>query len=292
MLDIIYHYTDANGLKGILADQTLWATHYRYLNDLNEMNYFLKIIEEILPKTLSLLNNCTKLKVINNIRSYFDFFLGNEIHAGLESYIISFCEKQDLLSQWRGYGKNAAYSIGFDKAKLKALLKKETALHKFTSYSFDKVKYVDIQKIPTKIYNQSCDLIKLFTSFTRSISDKRGEKIGLDILDNLLKISPFIKHIGFQEESEWRANCIGFSKVDRNLKALSHDHIIKFRNSGGTIVPYIELINQKKNLPIVEIIIGPSRNMHLRKKSVELMLNEKGYNWDIVQLSTIPYIGD
>jgi hypothetical protein len=32
----IFHYTDANGLKGILSSNTLFATHYKYLNDLTE----------------------------------------------------------------------------------------------------------------------------------------------------------------------------------------------------------------------------------------------------------------
>jgi hypothetical protein len=29
----LYHYTGIHGLKGIVESQTLWATHYKYLND-------------------------------------------------------------------------------------------------------------------------------------------------------------------------------------------------------------------------------------------------------------------
>src|SRR5262245_39979140 len=38
--DELYHYTGIRGLKGIINSQTLWATHYRYLNDTEEVTLF------------------------------------------------------------------------------------------------------------------------------------------------------------------------------------------------------------------------------------------------------------
>jgi hypothetical protein len=35
----IYHYTSRDGLKGILNTQTLFATHYRFLNDTSEIEH-------------------------------------------------------------------------------------------------------------------------------------------------------------------------------------------------------------------------------------------------------------
>lgn len=32
----IYHYTDLNGLKGIIESEALWATNINFLNDKNE----------------------------------------------------------------------------------------------------------------------------------------------------------------------------------------------------------------------------------------------------------------
>jgi len=33
----LYHYTDANGLKGIIENDEIWFTDYRYLNDPSEL---------------------------------------------------------------------------------------------------------------------------------------------------------------------------------------------------------------------------------------------------------------
>jgi hypothetical protein len=34
--EFLYHYTTENGLDGILKSDSIWATHYRFLNDLSE----------------------------------------------------------------------------------------------------------------------------------------------------------------------------------------------------------------------------------------------------------------
>ena len=36
---ILYHYTNYEGLKGILSDQRLWFTDYKHLNDTSEIKY-------------------------------------------------------------------------------------------------------------------------------------------------------------------------------------------------------------------------------------------------------------
>ncbi|MEU6190491.1 hypothetical protein [Nocardia sp. NPDC047038] len=35
----LYHYTDINGLKGILDSGEIWLTHMAYLNDSQEFEY-------------------------------------------------------------------------------------------------------------------------------------------------------------------------------------------------------------------------------------------------------------
>ena len=40
---ILYHYTDAKGLEGIITKKVIWASDYRFLNDANELNYGLMI---------------------------------------------------------------------------------------------------------------------------------------------------------------------------------------------------------------------------------------------------------
>lgn len=36
----LFHYTDAKGLTGIIENQSIWASHYEYLNDSEEIRFF------------------------------------------------------------------------------------------------------------------------------------------------------------------------------------------------------------------------------------------------------------
>ena len=36
---VLYHYTSADGLIGILSSKSIWLTDLRYMNDLSELQY-------------------------------------------------------------------------------------------------------------------------------------------------------------------------------------------------------------------------------------------------------------
>ena len=114
--DCLYHYTTLEGLKGILETQTLWATHFEFLNDSSE----LKVFKE---KFLNVLREDPR------IRTDFESLIKSlqKVIEKEEIYITSFChepkdpytQKNGLLSQWRGYGCCGAAAIAFNKEILR-----------------------------------------------------------------------------------------------------------------------------------------------------------------------------
>lgn len=59
--DELYHYTGIQGLKGIIESQTLWATHYKFLNDAEEVVHFQQRLPRILtPVFTSLIKDFHK----------------------------------------------------------------------------------------------------------------------------------------------------------------------------------------------------------------------------------------
>ena len=44
--DLLFHYTDAAGLMGILENQRLWASNAAYLNDPTELLYARRVYKE------------------------------------------------------------------------------------------------------------------------------------------------------------------------------------------------------------------------------------------------------
>ena len=131
---LIYHYTTAKGLEGIIRTQEIHATHTDYLNDLSEVQYGRHIVATILDHKHPHWSNGEKslmpmvgqepdpVKFLDQFpadkRSVWALLFGIRTyilnHRDHNIYVASFCESDDMLSQWRGYGnRGGGYSIGF-----------------------------------------------------------------------------------------------------------------------------------------------------------------------------------
>ena len=109
----LYHYTDLNGMRGILEHKVLWLTHYKYLNDTEEFSHFYDDVVKAID--IEVEDRGYELdEWFDPVRNYSEM-------ANL--FIASFCEDEgDLLSQWRGYSKgNVGYSIEFCENEIKKL---------------------------------------------------------------------------------------------------------------------------------------------------------------------------
>src|SRR6266496_2487783 len=110
---ILFHYTSAEGLKGIIESNELWATAY-YLNDAAEMFYGYNVLKEVLDQWLSKNSrseDSITLGLARQLRSSFGDLFEKRLLKPI--YLTCFCEEDNLLSQWRAYGQSGGYSIGF-----------------------------------------------------------------------------------------------------------------------------------------------------------------------------------
>ena len=143
----LYHYTNISGLEGIIKSQTLWATHYRGLNDSSEVQLMRPIIREMMNgiciealRKLSNKNSIVRREIKKHgglvafakreaktiIDIYYDLSFGTAGRAGksyADPFVVCFCSHSDepeyvkengLLSQWRGYGAEGGVAIIFD----------------------------------------------------------------------------------------------------------------------------------------------------------------------------------
>ena len=117
---IVYHYTSASGLHGIVTSKSICATNILYLNDSSELIYaaqmLQKVIDELLKDTRDASNKGLLFKVYE--RASFLHLLPTSV------YVCSFTLQGNLLSQWRGYCPDGSgFSVGFDPSKLAQLAK-------------------------------------------------------------------------------------------------------------------------------------------------------------------------
>ena len=237
---MVYHYTDTQGLLGILSEKQLFASDYRFLNDPLEGEAIQLILQRLM------LPNIQKLKCSDDMK--------REAYKSLSSameivYIASFCEDGDLLSQWRGYtGEHSGYSIGFDK---RMLLEMAQSL---PHTRFEKCKYLtddiisDMEDVVTQSFEE--DVInRLGDGEIKSWGDLEPHLSNfMDAMETgPLKPRYFMKPSGFEEEKEHRI-----------VQSASSD--LKFRSKSTSLIPYKKLDISKivKEGGIKKIIIGPS----------------------------------
>src|SRR5687768_10197869 len=104
---ILYHYTDAAGLIGMLESGLVWGTDYRFLNDKSELAHTRSLVHAMLEEKLS-----NPLDEIS--RSLYSEILKIQ-REGLDqsAFIFSLSEEEDDLSQWRGYAREGnGFTIG------------------------------------------------------------------------------------------------------------------------------------------------------------------------------------
>lgn len=99
----LWHYTTAEGFKGIIESNEIWMTNALFVNDKTELR--------------ASFENDDIFKDIQFKNTDFNVFKSESREVDVDDcYLASFSKKDDSLGQFRSYGN---YCIGFDPKKLK-----------------------------------------------------------------------------------------------------------------------------------------------------------------------------
>lgn len=244
----IFHYTTIAGLIGIITNRELWASDCQFLSDGTELSYARDIFfAEVAKLKLSPLDEGGGYRVAGPSLDEFRVF------------IACFCEDGDLLSQWRGYGADQGYAIGFDTARLQSLNLGEL---------------INVQygiEDPSGYFAEELEAAVQPTAHPGVEEWHSSESL----LPRLVRV----KNPGFAEEREWRLI----------KKVWNYDETpeIRFRPSPVGPVPY-----NVHSIPaecVNEVILGPGSYTLARKAAVEGMLRYCGFIGVDVLVSKIPF---
>ncbi len=279
--NILYHYTTSDGLLGILKDNCFWLTNAYYLNDSTEIKYGNEIIKKIIKDRESKYNDEYVKEYINPYIKITHGFSS----VVFEAFILCFCEKEDLLSQWRAYSSNfSGYSIGLKTRKIEELNVEYTTSYPTTMLR--KVEYNEDKQI--EITTRVLDCVHTYFLNIKELKNNKPKEDGIFnvILNILLDLSTWFKHPSFSEEKEWRAIRILVRASDRERKN------IRFRAIKNRIIPYIILKPDQnkglKTLPIKKIVHAPSPDSGLIKKCTEQLCLNYGYGKIVIDGSNTP----
>jgi DUF2971 family protein len=317
--EYLFHYTNWSGLVGILESQSLWGTHYKYLNDYSEIVLFKdKLAQLMVPhvkrqfEKLIVEQPDLEEKILAegglSLISEHDakVLVESQYYAtGDEIYICSLCglssdqniNQNGLLSQWRGYGVGGGFALVFDTLKLEKLLEEEYKNNKYRIMSISDVVYSDDDNKLKNEFSEDLEILARDVDkiFELQMSGTKPEDANLDGFLPFVNCISRYKHHGFKDENEVRIVALPMTANEEKLMAGESNNQEqkkkerKFRIQEDERVPYIELFRDLKDrLPIKKIIVGPHKNKSKRVSTLRVMLQEHDID---ITCSDIPFIG-
>ncbi|WP_439850014.1 DUF2971 domain-containing protein [Pseudomonas syringae] len=257
----LHHYTDVNGLTGIIQRRALWATDIGFLNDSQEMFAGIDLIRRRCDYISTMEIPHEPLQ--HAFSGFFDKipeFVKNNL-TKRNTYIISFSKAGDNLRQWMSYcPKNAGYSIEFDSQKI--LVDGQVEREKKVVCRLEEVDYHE------KKINEIL-MIKEITG-SADVAQVNLERFMTKLASELFFHCCAVKSKEFYDEQETRL--VIQSRLDKT-------HDVNFRTRAGVIIPYFEYPIQCSW--INEITIGPNVNMSLARKGLETFLEKHSITCEI-----------
>jgi hypothetical protein len=253
----LYHYTDANGLKGIIENDEIWFTDYRYLNDPSELRHGVLLAHEAINAAL------VKAKPANAdflCKMMIDMLTPENFSDHLQFLIACFSRDRDELGQWRAYADNGrGFAIGLSRNMFASSDPVDT-VNPLMNMTVGPVRYrdSDTKRRDSLAINEAVSGFEKATRYARKHLVQKDIFLGFsDRLAREVLTSPLIwncltcKHPAYVRENEVRLIILG------SQKAFAGKVPVRIRK--GEIVPYF---NRPMGLhepgSIVEVVIGPA----------------------------------
>jgi DUF2971 family protein len=264
--DVLYHYTTAVALVGIISGNRLRATNFLSHNDHSELTYGLNFAADQLQATLK--RDAHPKPVRRSLTRLTEHLL----HLRLEqigAYYASFSEVGNLLSQWRTYSGTQGFALGFRPYSHGTTLAFRTE--------------ADEQLSLCRVLYDEDEQARTLAQLIRSFETRCDEPDFFDsALSELITTASAMKHAGFAEEREWR---IMYHPAQMEAADASHFRVLA---DGSDLVSYIELLPIEGVLPIASVVCGPGVYAAAAQQSLKLLLRQSGYKDVEIKVSDIP----
>ncbi len=262
MSESLFHYTDVMAVKSILEKRELWLSDIRFLNDSQEMNDGVKYVVDVLNADIPDFNlderhtTAATEYLIETFDDHISKYMDDE-----PTFVCSFSEAGDQLSQWRAYG---GYAIEFDKVFMEDKLDLFQCL-----YDEDKKKKYSAEMVHDAIHGLATDLTSANGVFSPDF-------MGYSSL--LVRTASIFKDKSFYEEQEVRCA--------KDVALPSPD--LKFRSRGNLLIPYIAVSFPFEAVKAIHV--GPMRDQELAFTSMRALVSMVVNNYPATHDAPVPDI--
>jgi hypothetical protein len=266
--DIVWHYTNGEGLLGILQSSSIYATQVASLNDKNETKYATDLFKASLRELIEQnKDNGIAMGFLQKVLEFVKEDPDSPTHGSSKFYVTCFSGEEDELTQWDRYGRPNAYAIGFYARGL--WREPNSQLYKVV---YDRASHEkackDLAQATLKFYLEGMN------SERQKEPEKWAEEFFLAWDEWIYKLAPLAKDFKWKAENEFR--------LVHELKS-SEFRDVRFKQRTTMLARYLPLStpNWVKRrtplLPIAKVIVGPGNHVSFTKISVALLLEQMGY---------------
>jgi hypothetical protein len=284
---VLYHYTNQQGLLGIISSGQIWASHIRYLNDTKEYfagRSFIGRIASVM-KELNYADEETA-KTVDDTLKLIDTF---------DIYVTSFskAEEGDSLNLWRAYAHSIpGFSIGFDAENLKTFLrpvKNDAQVGRPEIGGLFGVQYVPELGDDFRIKKEILWLAQLVRTIILALKKANFDpalmkglsvtEVASEIRESmneyaksaifLAMLLPLLKHDGFAGEQENR-----LVRIRAKDDGFEHCSDIGFHPGQSSNVPHLAVGLPPMELGIRRIVVGPCPDPDWAVHAVEMLLTK------------------
>ena len=263
----LFYYTSTDTMRYVLTKGDIFATNIRYMNDSEEYMNGLKELYQLSQQT-ELVKKWIQEKgyhenLLDKIQNLFSESNLKDNMRNMEHYSISFCKKNDLLSQWAIYAKESGVSIRMNFEESSYIFQTEsveTDMKAKWNIQPQEVSYFtwDSMKNDMVAYNEAAFKIldQLYEQTAKDQDEWKKERWQY--------LSTLVKRYDFYQEEEYR---LIFEPGES-----AYQPKIEYRLDKKVLKPYMD-IECVDGWPVWEVMVGPGFNQQLVYDSVEHLLN-------------------
>lgn len=303
---IVWHYTNAAGLAGIIRENVLWASSTAFMNDHHEMRTGAELFRSLFDRHKIHLEP----KIHADVQSMVHYATSQDRDM---TFVACACKDPNNLTMWRNYtGPEVGYAVGLDMSEPLSMrrqrvlteemiahlgLEDESKQDLFTHARRDLGSFTwreTVYQQERQVQIAWARLRELESAAVTKSSRQHSERPQLAIMSNIWDELQTFKHYGFEDEREMRVVC--WAGLHADLIYLKH------RPSLYGVVPYVELClpadsnsdpldrpEAVRELPIVGIAVGPTPYPEEAATGVRELLRTTGRNSIPVIPSKVPF---
>jgi len=272
----LWHYTGADGLRGIVQDVAIHATHYRFTNDESELVEGEAATRRACVELAKEEGDPVRRTLFTELA---DFSKSLALTKRTDVFIACLTEAKDSLVQWSGYRhRGTGYAIAL---RLSPTHWDPDADELDASVMFAQVIYN--RKAFIRLVKQQLLQFAVIHDRYRSYGNAAMNAIQAWMLQECASLSPRLKQACFAHEREWRI-IVSAPREKQNF--------LKFRSRpDGTLVPFVSL--PLESGCVAGVCCGPAHagQQEAKVMAARLLLREHGYAEHIVRPSGIPFCG-